>query len=473
MGGGNVKRIAAAALMTAVSISAHAADLPIKAPTNKAPVAAIYDWTGFYVGVNAGLGVGRDLTTINAPATNFTEISYQSPFGALGGVQAGYNWQAGHWVFGVEADIQGADLHDNYTCVSSCLPTRAITFDQRIDWFGTARARLGYASGPVLTYVTGGFAYANVKDTIANTFTPVFGGIAFPVTTTTVVNEGIRTGYAIGSGVEASLGGNWTGKIEYLYLDLGNRSATIGANSFSFEYREHIFRGGLNYRIGAPDARAPTAAMDWSGFYLGANGGTGLGRDRSELLFASLPHITLSPLGFIGGVQGGYNWQAANWVLGVEADIQGSSMRDNKACVFNCNAVTFAQFDQRLPWLGTVRGRIGYAAGSNLFYATGGLAYGEVKTRIFSSFGGANTVDISNTRAGWTVGAGIETPFELFGLLGPGWTSKTEYLYVDLGASTTPFTNNGVTATFVTGATAHISRTGLNYHFNQPVVAKY
>ena len=171
--------------MTAASISAHAADLPVKAPIYKAPVAAIYDWTGIYVGVNAGLGVGRDLTTINAPPTNFTEISYQSPFGALGGVQAGYNWQAGHWVFGVEADIQGADLHDNYTCVSSCLPIRSITFDQRIDWFGTARARLGYASGPVLTYVTGGFAYANVKDTIANTFVPV-GGIALPVTTATI-----------------------------------------------------------------------------------------------------------------------------------------------------------------------------------------------------------------------------------------------------------------------------------------------
>src|SRR5437899_10016566 len=116
--------------MTAASISAHAADLPVKAPTFKAPVAAIYDWTGFYVGVNAGIGVGRDLTTISAPATNFTEISYQSPFGALGGVQAGYNWQAGHWVFGVEADIQGADLHDNSACVCTCVAAKAATLDQ-------------------------------------------------------------------------------------------------------------------------------------------------------------------------------------------------------------------------------------------------------------------------------------------------------------------------------------------------------
>jgi outer membrane immunogenic protein len=467
-----VKKIAAAALMSVASVSAYAADLPVKAPIYKAPATAVYDWTGFYVGVNAGLGVGRDLTTINSPATNFTESSHQSPLGALGGVQAGYNWQAGRWVFGVEADFQGADLHDNYTCVSSCLPIRSLTFDQRIDWFGTARGRVGYTTGPVLTYVTGGFAYANVKDTIYNTFIPL-GGLGLPLTTVTTTNQEVRTGYAIGSGVEASLGGNWTGKIEYLYLDLGSRSTTVGANTFGFEYHEHIFRGGLNYRIGAPDSRVAVAAANWSGFYLGANGGAGLGRDHSELQFTSLPHITLSPLGFIGGVQGGYNWQAANWVFGVEADIQGSTMRDDKACVFNCNAVTFAQFNQRLPWLGTLRGRIGYAAGSNLFYATGGLAYGEVKTRIFSSFGGTNTVDISNTKAGWTAGAGIETPFELFGLFGPGWTSKTEYLYVDLGGSTTPFTNNGVTTTFATNTTEHIFRTGLNYHFNQPVVAKY
>jgi len=112
-----------------------------------------------------------------------------------------------------------------------------------------------------------------------------------------------------------------------------------------------------------------------------------------------------------------------------------------------------------------------------LFYATAGLAYGEVKTRIFSSFGGANTVDISNTRAGWTAGAGIETPFELFGLFGPGWTSKTEYLYVDLGTSTGAFTFTSlgvpVTATNTTQVHEHIFRTGLNYHFNSPVVAKY
>jgi outer membrane immunogenic protein len=464
-----VNRIVAAALLAAAPICAQAADLEVKAPADRAPIAQIYDWTGFYVGANAGVGVGRDLTTVTSPATSFLEVSYQSPFGALGGAQAGYNWQAGHWVFGLETDIQGADLHDDHTCIAGCTLARALRLDQRIDWFGTARGRVGYASGPVLTYVTGGFAYGNVKDTIANTFTPLGGA---GTTTNTFVFQGTRTGYALGSGVEASLGGNWTGKIEYLYFDLGSQSVTTVANSFSYAYREHIFRGGLNYRIGS-GAYSPIAVMNWNGFYLGANAGSGLGRDQSALLFGSMPQITLNPLGFIGGVQASYNWQAANWVFGVEADIQGSTQRDDKACLVNCNAVTFARLDQRLPWFGTVRGRLGYAVGSNLFYATGGFAYGEVKTRIDSTLGGLNTADISNIKGGWTAGAGIETAFELFGLLGPGWTSKTEYLYADLGSSSDSFTNGFVTTTFTTRAQEHIFRTGLNYHFNSPVVARY
>ena len=443
--------------------------MAVRAPVYKVTVTQIYDWTGLYFGVNAGVGIGRDLTTITTPANNFLEVSYQSPFGALGGAQAGYNWQAGRWVFGLETDLQGTDLHDDHTCISSCIPTRSIRFDQRIDWFGTARGRVGYASGPVLTYLTAGFAYGDVKDTIANTFVPLR---AARTVTDTSASEGIRTGYALGSGIEASLGGNWTGKIEYLYLDLGSRSVAIGVNNFSYEYREHIFRGGLNYRIGS-NAYSPVAVMNWDGFYLGANAGFGLGRDQSALLFASMPQITMNPNGLIGGIQAGYNWQAANWVFGMEADMQGSTQRDDKACVFNCNAVTFARLDLRLPWLGTVRGRLGYSVGSNLFYATGGLAYGEVKTRIASTFGGINTADISNTKGGWTAGGGIETPFELFGLFGPGWTSKTEYLYADLGSSADAFTNNGVTTTFTTRAREHIFRTGLNYHFNSPVAAKY
>jgi len=113
-----------------------------------------------------------------------------------------------------------------------------------------------------------------------------------------------------------------------------------------------------------------------------------------------------------------------------------------------------------------VRGRLGYAVGPSLFYATGGLAYGGIKT----AFNGAS---ISETRTGWTVGAGIETPFTLLGLFGPNWTSKTEYLYVDLGRSTANLNLGGAAAVFTTNVQEHIFRTGINYHFNAPVVARY
>ena len=119
----------------------------------------------------------------------------------------------------------------------------------------------------------------------------------------------------------------------------------------------------------------------------------------------------------------------------------------------------------------------GFSGGGT--YATGGYAYGNVKTKMTTLFAGTTTsVELSNTRGGWTVGGGIETPFTfLVSVLGNNWTSKTEYLYVDLGTSTGAFTFTSlgvpVTATNTTQVHEHIFRTGLNYHFNSPVVAKY
>ena len=172
-------------------------------------------------------------------------------------------------------------------------------------------------------------------------------------------------------------------------------------------------------------------------------------------------------------------------MFGLEADIQGSSQRDNRACVQTCNPgpapIIFAAYDATLPWFGTARGRVGYSVGSTLFYATGGYAYGNVKTKIAANFlGSPASAEISNTKGGWTVGGGIETPLTfLVGVLGNNWTSKTEYLYVDLGTSTGSFVIPGiaggpaVVATNSTQVHEHIFRSGLNYHFNSPVVAKY
>jgi outer membrane immunogenic protein len=373
-------------------------------------------------------------------------------------------------------------MRDTFSCLIGCLPAQNLNYNQKLDWFGTVRGRVGIATGPVLSYVTGGWAYGSVKTTLTETVG----------TTGTFVSNQNRGGWTVGSGVEASLGGNWTGKIEYLWINLGDRLDQFTLNGFpqavSTDIREQIFRVGLNYRIGGSGAAyVPPRASNWAGFYLGGNIGSGIGRDHTAFTLTAVGTSTelfnLSPDGFNGGIQAGYNWQAANWVFGLEADIQGSSQRDNRACVQTCNPlvapIIFTAYDATLPWFGTVRGRVGYSVGSTLFYATGGYAYGSVKTKIAAAFLGVpGNVEISNTKGGWTVGGGIETPFTfLAGVLGNNWTSKTEYLYVDLGtqagAFTIPVAGAVVTATNSTQVHEHIFRTGLNYHFNSPVVAKY
>jgi outer membrane immunogenic protein len=461
------KILAAGAILAGTAMSAQAADLAAR-PYNKAPVmATVYDWTGFYIGVNAGVGLGRDRTDHFIPGVSADRF-YMQPQGGIGGAQIGYNWQTpsafGNLVFGVEADIQGAGMRDSYPTLFTGSTNN---YDQRLDWFGTVRGRVGIATGPVLSYVTAGYAYGNVKTTV--TETPIVGA---PVQLTTGSrNQG---GWTYGSGVEAALGGNWTGKIEYLYVDLGNKSDffPFGAQTLNTQVRENIFRAGLNYRIGGNSMYAPVVAANWNGFYLGGNFGGGSARDRSSVVAPGGSELfNLAPDGVNGGVQAGYNWQAANWVFGIEADIQASAQRDNKTCVLSCTPGAFFAYDATLPWFGTARGRLGYSVGSTLFYATGGFAYGSVKSNI--TVAGAPSLRFSDTKGGWTAGGGIETPFTFLGLFGPNWTSKTEYLYVDLGSVTDNFVTLGVPAVNTTRVQEHIFRTGLNYHFNSPVVAKY
>src|ERR1700712_2083246 len=119
------KILAGAAALLGTAVSAQAADMAGKGPYLKAPVAMVYDWTGFYVGVNAGGGLGRDYTRMAIPAGLSFEASYLNPQGGFGGGQIGYNYQiansfVGPLVFGVEADFQGSDMRDSFSCLIGC-----------------------------------------------------------------------------------------------------------------------------------------------------------------------------------------------------------------------------------------------------------------------------------------------------------------------------------------------------------------
>jgi outer membrane immunogenic protein len=241
---------------------------------------------------------------------------------------------------------------------------------------------------------------------------------------------------------------------------------------------------------------------DWSGFYIGANIGYSWGRsgDTSSLsnvaLFTSAGSTNLN--GVVGGEQVGINWQQQNWVWGLEADIQGTGERGSRG--FTCPAgvctpptvtpgprgqiitgdAVPVSLDQKIAWFGTVRGRAGVLVSPKvLLYATGGLAYGEVRSN--ETIGGLPGVfSNSDTTVGYTVGAGIE------GAIGGNWTAKLEYLYVDLGrtsgsfATTIPALGGGIigasaplTSSYNSRITDNVLRVGVNYKFAGPVVAKY
>lgn len=230
---------------------------------------------------------------------------------------------------------------------------------------------------------------------------------------------------------------------------------------------------------------------DWSGAYVGVNLGYGWGRSV-DTSFLGLPPaltdtVTSNMNGFVGGGQIGYNLQMQNWLVGLEADFQGTNQSSNHS--FSCAAAVCANIaspagpvagpavsvtqTQHLDFFGTVRGRVGLAVVPTvLLYGTGGLAYGQVDTD--STLPGSTRAQ--NYNLGWTAGGGIE------GAIGGGWTARVEYLYLDLGKVSGSFTStsllaltgtNALVSGFSSRVTDNIVRVGVNYRFGEPVIAKY
>jgi outer membrane immunogenic protein len=443
--------LGAAPLAVALAAPAFGADLPVKALPVKAPVAVPFSWTGWYIGLNAGYGVGQGYGTYaNRTFETFNAI----PGGGLGGGQFGYNYQIGNsFVIGAETDIQGAGISDTRTCLLGCVPGSSALIDHKLDWFGTTRARFGLATGPVLSYFTAGAAYGGVQT-----------GVSTP--TGSLTNTTTKTGWTWGAGVEAALGGNWTAKAEYLYVDFGSTGvASPATGSLSVKNEDQIFRGGVNYRFGpAQPAASFGPAYNWAGVFIGGTFGYGLGRNDSTFTEpgTGAEQFNLSPRGFEGGGIVGYNWQFGSWVLGLEGDFQ-----DSTGSGFLTGLADGTTIDQKLSWFGTARGRLGYSVGQALVYATGGAAFGEVKEGITQA---AAAGSFSHSKSGFAVGGGIENKLDFFGLLSSNWTTRTEYLFVDLGSinDTLVPIGGGPAETLNSNLHEHIWRTVVSYKFGTP-----
>jgi outer membrane immunogenic protein len=193
-----------------------------------------------------------------------------------------------------------------------------------------------------------------------------------------------------------------------------------------------------------PLTKAPAVPppYNWTGFYMGINGGYGFGRSKWDGLPASFDVNG----GMVGG-QLGYNWQFGQFVYGVEGDGDWSHLRGTANfadCTVGCQT--------RNDFLATARGRVGIAADRWLPYVTGGLAVGDIKATVPDFTG------INKTNAGWTVGGGLE-----FALSG-NWTAKAEYLYVDLGHAGCSV-DCGLPAGNNVSLTTNVVRGGINYRF--------
>jgi outer membrane immunogenic protein len=230
----------ALALFAISTTSSFAADMRMPAKVPPPLAVPLFTWTGFYIGLNGGYGGDRfkyDFAVLGIPGS--TRVTSG---GGFGGGQIGYNYQAGNWVFGIEGDIQASDIKGE---ISATILGLTATTGSKIDWFATARGRLGYAWDRVLVYGTGGYAHASVDTTGAVT---IVGAPGFALA------GGINTshnGWVAGGGVEYAFTNNLTFKTEYQYLDFERKTlASAGAATFiDVRPTAHTVRGGVNWKF--------------------------------------------------------------------------------------------------------------------------------------------------------------------------------------------------------------------------------
>ena len=507
-----------------------------KAPPYGAPIVTAWSWAGPYLGINVGYSAGKSKTdTVFSDATTgsalFATGSSDNLNGMIAGFQGGYNWMTSNWlVAGLEADIQLSTQNTTptYVCPGAlCNPligdaapmTASLDRAQKLDWFAAVRGRLGATVTPnSMMYLTGGLALAEIKTagTLSGSSLS-FDENGNPIVTPVGVNfydHRTKAGWTAGAGIEAHLGGNVTGKVEYLYLDFGRVStaATNPLNStplainFDSRVTSHIARVGLNYKFdptgaayAASNAKSPMlfkapvlAAWTWAGPYVGGTIGYSAGKSKTDTifsdpgsgaeLFATSGSRRLD--GAIGGAHAGYNWVVGILLTGVEGDLNYSGQRAklNAVCPGEiCNPgligvigdpSVLAKFEdsQKLEWFATLRARLGVTVIPDaIAYVTGGVAVGEVMTAgtVFGFDDDGNPVNTivssHNTKAGLALGGGIE------GRLAGNWTAKIEYLYLDLGTVTTipaPAPRATTAAAFNSRITDNLLRVGISYKFD-------
>jgi outer membrane immunogenic protein len=219
------------------------------------------------------------------------------------------------------------------------------------------------------------------------------------------------------------------------------------------------FAADLPSRKEAPIYVPPPPIFTWTGVYIGGQVGYEFGHNSIFAPGAAAVGLGYSPSGVVGGAHIGYNYQVAQFVFGLEGDVDGASYHGGGVGALGTTV------NQRIGIDGSVRGRVGYAFDRALFYATGGAAFASIQDSYLPAAGGFSS--ISRSRVGWTVGGGIEYAIT------NNWSIRAEYRYTDYGHYTdTPFAGP-----VFNHPTDHRVMAGFSYKFDMfnpaPVVAKY
>ena len=228
--------VIAVSFFAVVARPTMAADLPVRM---LAPV-ALHAWGGCYLGVEGGgaWGQSRHDTALGSTSDAYT-VS-----GAFAGGTLGCNYQSGPWVIGLEGDLSWTNERGSAVEVAALPAT--FTAETRENWLATVRGRLGWASQRWLLYVTGGYAAAAVEARVSN-----------PTLALDMGQTKTRNGFALGAGIEMAVAGNWSVKLEYLYVGLQNAGyfevppPTILMRT-GVPINDNIYRAGLNYRFAWP-----------------------------------------------------------------------------------------------------------------------------------------------------------------------------------------------------------------------------
>jgi opacity protein-like surface antigen len=412
-----------------------------------APVqAANYDWTGFYVGAHVDTARSKTSSgaTNNATGTAASTGGNTTQWG--GGLQLGYDYMLpSRIVIGIAADVSSGSARTVATFDGSGTSSNKTTvFDSE-----TVRGRLGYAFDNLLLYGTGGWAWSN--DQFVRT--QLSGALNLATAGSDEAVNKYLSGWTLGGGAAVAIAQNWNVFAQYRYTDFGSSSFTLPFSDLTETSRTKVssLELGVNYKFNWNAAHGPGSLAadtrpliplraprspnpyDWSGIYLGGDGGYGWQTAKGTLTDAT--GAVLAPYGYraMGPFAGGYagvNDQFSQVVAGVEADWQWSNLigTNQTLAPIVAGAGPFTISSTTKDY-GSLRARLGIAADRFLIFATGGWAWGDPKIDYALTGSAPFFSNGSSFSSGWTAGAGIEYALTDHVL------GRVEYRYTDLKTS--------------------------------------